>query len=163
MAAKTFTGALVGGTTQLAGLPSTPLSVLAKKFNLNDLLTLVEATAAERVCEANDVFQLFNIPANTFVLMGGVIPTVADGDTLTADLGDGTNVDGFVDGVDLNSTTALSTVKEDAYGSDTARGNLYVAADTIDLKIITVGAQVAGGHKAEFVVWVILAQIPTGF
>ena len=155
MAADTYDGALQGGTTQIQHLRNTR-GIWSKKFVLQDLLTLV---GAGTVAEANDVFQLLNIPANTHVFCAGIIPLVADGATLTADLGDGSNADGWVDGANLNSTTAIMTVKDDAYGPDNMPGKFYAAADTIDLKIITIGAQTS--HLSEFVVWVDMVQIPT--
>ena len=156
MAADTYDVA-DGGATKLQELRNT-LGIWSKKYKLQDLLTLA---GAGTVAEVNDVFQLLDLPARTFVLMGGIIPHVADGDTLTADLGDGGNIDGFVDGADLNSTTALSTVIADPYGGDTARGNLYASADTLDIKILTIGSQTS--HLAEFTVWAIMGQIPNAY
>lgn len=153
MAADTY-DCTIGDNT---GVPAygVDVKILRRKINLlDDLLT----PNSQTVAEANDVFQLFNIPAKSWVFCGGVIPLTADGDTLTADLGDGDNVDGFVDGVDLNSTTAVMTVVADAYGPDNAAGKYYASADTVDLKIITIGAQTT--HAAEFVVWIMVAKIP---
>lgn len=155
MAAATYDDALVGGTTDLMGLPI-QFGLWYKKYNLQDLVELCGQT----VVEANDVFQLLNIPANTFVLCAGVIPTTAEGAVLTADLGDGTTADGFVDGVNLNSTTALMTLAADGYGVTTQLGKFYTEADTLDLKIATTaGTQTS--HNAEFVVWAIMGKVPT--
>jgi len=146
-----------GGATKLMELRQTA-GVWFKKFNLQDLLT---EAGAGTVAEVDDYFELLNIPPRTTVLMGGVIPTIADGAVLTASLGDGAQVDGFANGVDLNTTTALATLVGDAYGFTAAQGKYYATADTLDLKIVTIGAQTS--HLAEFIVWGFMFQIPDSF
>ena len=146
-----------GGATKLMELRQTA-GVWFKKFNLQDLL---DEAGAGTVAEAADIFEVVNIPPRTTILMGGVIPIVADGAVLTADLGDAAQAAGFADGVDLNTTTALATLVGDAYGFNTAQGKYYADADTLDLKIVTIGAQTS--HLAEFIVWAIMFQVPDSF
>ena len=154
MAAATYDDILEGGTAILAGL-QTKFEVFSKSYKLADIM----AKIGETVGEASDVIELLNIPKNTFVMCAGIIPTVADGAVLTGDLGDATNPDGFVDGVDLNSTTPVMTLAADGFGVTTVLGKFYPAADTLDLTLATIGAQTS--HLAEFTVWAIMCQIPT--
>uniref|UniRef100_A0A6M3K581 Putative structural protein n=1 Tax=viral metagenome TaxID=1070528 RepID=A0A6M3K581_9ZZZZ len=127
-----------------------------KAYVVKESITLqTEATALTTAgyFAAGDILQVFDIPANTFVLAAGLIPTVAEGTTLTYDLGDGTTADGFVDGLSGNATTAAHSQVAEAYSCDAALGKVYTATDTLDLKIVTMGAQVS--HAAVVTVWMV--------
>jgi hypothetical protein len=59
--------------------------------------------------------------------------TTAEGGTLTVDVGDGDNPDGYLDGVNGNATAAYLTVAgTDAFEA----GKYYTAADTIDVTTV---------------------------
>ncbi len=85
-----------------------------------------------------DVLELFNVPANTLVMSVAYVVQTAEGGTLTFDLGDGSDVDGFVDGANGNSVgggaNSLALAEADpntvvGYSG----GKYYAAADTIDM------------------------------
>lgn len=84
----------------------------------------------------NDVFELISIPAGAFVLTVAAKVTTVEGGTCTFDIGDGATVDGYLDGVDGN--TSANTHSFNATTTETfGVGKLYTAADTIDLKLIS--------------------------
>ena len=143
-----------GGTTQLQELRNT-IGIWSKKINLNDLV--VEAGLTISV--ADDVFEVLNIPAQSIVLFGGVNPVTAEGDTLTISLGDGGSAAGYMAALDLEATTPAATVNDDGYGTDVSTGRYYASADTLDIKVLTIGAQTT--HLSEFIVWAAVVQVPT--
>jgi hypothetical protein len=90
---------------------------------------------------ANDVLQLFSV-ANCEVIHACINVTTAEGGTATADLGDGSDVDGFIDGADLDTVglTRMSLALTEATPNTVtgySSGKLYGATvDTIDLKVL---------------------------
>lgn len=152
MAAATYTMA-EGGATILQELRNT-VGVMSRKVVLADLLAEAGAGA---IVEVNDIFELLKVPPRTVVLSAGVIPLVADGSTLTASLGDGSEAAGWMAALNLNALTAAMTLNDDAYGTDYMIGKYYATADTIDMKFLSVGTQT---HIGEFVVWAMMVQIP---
>lgn len=153
MAAATYAMA-EGGATTLQVLRN-PVGLVSRKVVLADLLA---AAGAGTIVEVNDIFELLKIPPRTVVLCAGVTPLVADGSTLTASLGDGSEAAGWMATLNLNATTAAMTLNDDAYGTDYMMGKYYGSADTIDLKFLSVGTQT---HIGEFVVWAIMVQVPS--
>lgn len=102
---------------------------------------------------ANDIFNLVTVPAGAFVLSVAAKVTAVEGGTCTFDIGDGATVDGYLDGVDGNTSANVQSFTGDtteAFGS----GKLYTAADTVDLKLIT-------GTAANLVVAVSVTYIQT--
>ena len=84
----------------------------------------------------NDVAQIISIPAGAFVLTVACKVTTVEGGACTFDVGDGATVDGYLDGVDGNTSADVQSFTADtteAFGA----GKLYTAADTIDVKLIT--------------------------
>jgi hypothetical protein len=89
---------------------------------------------------AADVLQLIDVPANTNVLAVGYVVETAEGGTLTFDLGDGDDVDGYVDGADGNAAgggVSSLALTEGAPNTITgySNGKYYSAADTIDMVV----------------------------
>ena len=79
-----------------------------------------------------DVVEALKIPADCLITDVHVIVKTAEGGTLTFDVGDGADPNGFDDAVDGNATagSVTSSIKgTDAYGI----GRAYTANDTIDL------------------------------
>jgi hypothetical protein len=117
-------------------LPAGPAHKLAR---LQMKLDFTSATGTNR--DANDVLQLFNV-AFCEVIHACINVTVAEGGTATADLGDGSDVDGFIDGADLNAvglTRMVLALTEAAPNTITgySSGKLYGSTvDTIDLKVL---------------------------
>jgi hypothetical protein len=109
----------------------TPVKTISAIFHGPDA-TLLKGSAIA----LNDVFQLISIPAGAFVLSVAAKVTTVEGGTCTFDIGDGATVDGYLDGVDGNTsadTQSFTADTTEAFGA----GKLYTAADTIDMKLIT--------------------------
>lgn len=82
----------------------------------------------------SDVIQAFDIPANTMVLSAHCKVHKAEGASCTIDVGDGSDTDGFLNDVNLNSTsTSVVTMHDYGYGTDHMLGRFYSAADTVDI------------------------------
>lgn len=114
--------------------------------NLSPVITVTkDFDAAAAVVEngtailANDVFELINVPAGTFVHGVRVDVLTAEGGASTFDVGDGATADGYHDGLDANDAT-VNVYSFDTDGTMTeafGHGKYYAAADTIDLKCMT--------------------------
>lgn len=95
-------------------------------------ITTERAAAGLTALTAADVLEVIKVPANTLVTSVALNVTTAEGATLTVDIGDGDDVDGYIDGVNGNAAAAYLTVAgTDAYES----GKYYTAADTIDITL----------------------------
>ena len=93
-------------------------------------ITTERAAAGLTALAAADVLEVIKVPANTLVTHVALNVTTAEGGTLTVDVGDGDNPDGYLDGVNANATAAYLTVAgTDAFEA----GKFYTAADTIDI------------------------------
>lgn len=120
----------VGGTTKLASANAGKMTMLQK--------TLDFAVTSR---SSGDVLQLFDIPAGTLVSHIVVDVQTAEGATCTADIGlTGVDVDGFVDGVNLNSAAqscsapgALVEGTPNTWNPAYANGKFFATTDTIDL------------------------------
>jgi len=98
-------------------------------------ITTERAAAGLTALAAGDILEVIKVPANTLVTHVALNVITAEGGTLTVDVGDGDNPDGYLDGVNANATAAYLTVAgTDAFEA----GKFYTAADTID--IVTVNA-----------------------
>ena len=97
-------------------------------------ITTARADAGLTALTAADVLEVIRIPANTLVTHVALNVTKAEGGTLTIDVGDGDDPDGYHDGVNANTTAAYIT---DAGGAAAlAHGKFYTAADTIDVTTV---------------------------
>ncbi len=95
-------------------------------------ITTERAAAGLTALTSGDILEVIRVPANTLVTNVALNVTTAEGGTLTVDVGDGSNDDGYIDGVNANATAAYITVAgTDAY----EQGRFYTAADTIDVKL----------------------------
>ena len=93
-------------------------------------ITTERAAAGLTALAAADILEVIKVPANTLVTHVALNVTTAEGGTLTVDVGDGDNPDGYLDGVNANATAAYLTVAgTDAFEA----GKYYTAADTIDI------------------------------
>ncbi len=104
-------------------------------------ITTDRAAAGATALIANDVIEALSIPAKTMVLAVGLDVTTAEGGTLTIDVGDASDPDGFLDGVNGNTAAsyANSLVLAEAAPNTVvgySNGKYYSAADTIDIKTI---------------------------
>jgi hypothetical protein len=88
---------------------------------------------------SGDVYELFNLPAKTLVFRVGYDVTVAEGATATFDLGDGSDTDGYLNDISLNSvasgvmTLALTDASPGVTVTAYSGGKYYSSADTIDM------------------------------
>ena len=99
--------------------------------------------AGQTAVGAGDGIAALSIPAMTFVHSAGVNVLTAEGGTLTLDLGDADDPDGWLDGVDGNAIAAYAPTHVLTEGAPNViigygKGKLYTVADTLDL--ITVNA-----------------------
>lgn len=123
-------------------------------------IAAARSAAGATALTSGDVLEVLRIPAKTQVLAVGADVTKAEGGTLTLDVGDGVDPDGFLDGVNANtvagySSTTVTIVEgtpntiSPAFGF----GKYYHAADTID--VVTVNA----ADNAVVTIWAIVADI----
>ena len=98
---------------------------------------------------ANDVVQMLNIPAETLIINAGIEVLTASASGVTLDLGDGGDVDRYIDGLDSTSTGHGAQV---ATASNV--GHVYGSADTLDVKVL--GAQDTSG---KIRVWALMCDI----
>lgn len=117
------------------------------------------AAAGATALGNGDVLEVIRIPAKTQVLVVGLDVTVAEGGTLTIDVGDGADPNGYLDGVNANTLAGYSssqvTITEGAPNTlSPARpwGKYYGAADTID--VVTVNA----ADTAVMTVWALVVD-----
>lgn len=120
-----------------------PASDLPKVFIIENI---IDFAATNRT--ATDILQVLNIKAKSYVMLAGIDVLTVEDSTLTLDLGDGDNADGFLNGIDAEaaiaifdssqaytvSTTNANAVLEDSetlYGA--FGGKMYGADDTIDV------------------------------
>ena len=126
------------------GSAAIPYSGLNKMYLLSNTIdTSVAANA--------DVYQCLPIKANTLV-MNVLVKTVTPnnaGTSSAAEVGDGGDVDGFIDTVDMKAAAGVTT--KGAFLTDEAftktGGKVYTAADTVDLVFAVTGTNTAGSHK----------------
>jgi hypothetical protein len=122
-------------------------------------ITVARAAAGATALTAGDVLEVLRIPAKSQVLNVGIDVTTAEGGTLTIDVGDGADADGFLDGVNANTAAGYSsstvTLVEGAPNTLSPAfgfGKYYSAADTID--VTTVNA----ADAAVMRVWAIVVD-----
>jgi hypothetical protein len=96
-------------------------------------ITTARAAAGLTALGAADILEVIKVPAKTLVTHVALEVTTAEGGTLTLDVGDGDNPDGYLDGVNGNATAAyISVAGTDAF----EQGKYYTAADTIDVTTV---------------------------
>lgn len=143
------TGALPNAALHKVGVISVELDFAA--------ITTARAAAGATALGAADVIEVLPLPAKSYVLFAGVDVTTAEGGTLTLDLGDGSDPDGFLDGVDGNAVASYAsalTLAEGAPNTITgySEGKYYSAADTIDLTTVN------AADTAVVRVWAVVAD-----
>lgn len=96
------------------------------------------AAAGATALASGDVLEVMAVPAKTLVMAVGYDVTKAEGGTATFDLGDGSDTDGYLNDINLNSVAsgamslALATGTPNTVAGYSA-GKYYAAADTIDV------------------------------
>ena len=97
-------------------------------------ITTERAAAGLTALAATDVLEVIRVPANTLVTHVALNVTTAEGGTLTIDVGDGTDPDGYLDGV--NANTAAAYITDGGSAAALGHGKFYTAADTIDVTTV---------------------------
>ena len=87
------------------------------------------------------MLEVLQIPAKSYVLHVGLDVTTVEGGTLTIDVGDGADPDGYLDGVNANAAASYASalaLTEGAPNTITGltSGKYYSAADTIDVTTV---------------------------
>lgn len=140
--------------TKLPNYLTNPVKLISTEVDFADLL--VEKGSA---LAAADVFDVISIPAKCLVIAAGINPvTAANSTTLTVDLGDGTDVDRYVDGFDAKAATdgvPIMPTTGAAY-AQYAGPKYYPAADTIDIVLATLTGTLTTG---KIRVWAVVADI----
>jgi hypothetical protein len=137
-----------------AGVNSDSIAVLpASRDGMN--MRMVEAILdiskiTDYSCTNGDIFQLLEIPANTFVLFAGAeVLTAFDGSSPTVDI-DFAEGDDIIDGGDVSSAGFLAE-GTNGQANDTMTGaastftQFVTTTDTIDVKLIASSADVTTG------------------
>lgn len=121
----------------------TPYAGLNKVFTLFNTVDLTGGAIT-----AADVYQCLSVPDDTLVQQVTIEwLTPAVGTTLTVDVGDGTDPNGWdasVDGKSAANTWTTSAVGTDALAAAATLGTFYSAADSIDMTMTTATAITAG-------------------
>ena len=112
-----------------------------------DNIVAARLAAGATALAATDTLAVIPLQAKTYVIVGGVDITTASGVTSTIDIGDGTDVDGYIDGADC--TSVASAAKATGYTA----GKYYATADTIDVLFNT-----AIPNGAVIRVWALVAD-----
>jgi len=75
-------------------------------------ITTARSAAGLTALAAGDVLEVIKVPANTLVTSVVLNVTTAEGGTLTVDVGDGTDPDGYLDGVNANAAAATLLLRQ---------------------------------------------------
>ena len=105
-------------------------------------------------CTNGDIFQLLEIPANTFVIAAGAeVLTAFDGTSPTVDI-DFAAGDDIVDGGDVTSTGYLAAGSNGGANltSQATFTQLVTTTDTIDVKLIASSADVTAGKLRVYAI-----------
>ena len=139
------------------GMPYKAPGDVAFKININipDMIANqpLDETLPSTGFAANDVLQIFEVPAGFLLTHVGVRVTTAEGGACTADIGNASaaqthllaaDANGYMDTIDLNAVATATVLVADAHlGVDNYMGIVFVTAGTIDLTFITAATAVA--------------------
>lgn len=103
-------------------------------------IAAARSAAGAAALASGDVLEIMPVPAKSLVLRVGYDVTTAEGATATFDLGDGSDTDGYLNDISLNSVASGVMSLALAEGapntiSGYSNGKYYSAADTIDLVV----------------------------
>lgn len=125
-------------------------------------ITAARAAASATALANGDIIEAIPLPAKSLVMAVGLDVTTAEGGTLTIDVGDGTDPDGYLDGVNGNTVASYQSGNNLTVTAGTpnavvgtpyayALGKYYSAADTLDVVLVN-AADVAVVHLWALVV-----------
>jgi hypothetical protein len=103
-------------------------------------IAAARSAAGAAALASGDVIEAMPLPAKSFVLAVGYDVTTAEGASATFDLGDGSDADGYLNDISLNSVAsgAMALALAEAAPNTVAgysNGKYYAAADTIDVTL----------------------------
>ncbi len=103
-------------------------------------IAAARSAAGATALASGDVLEVIPVPAKSLVMRVGYDVTTAEGATATFDLGDGSDADGYLNDVDLNSVASGVMALALTEGtpntiSGYSNGKYYSAADTIDITL----------------------------
>ncbi len=103
-------------------------------------IAAARAAAGAAAIASGDVIEAIPLPAKSFVMRVGYDVTTAEGASATFDFGDGSDADGYLNDISLNSVAsgAMALTLAEAAPNTVAgytNGKYYSAADTIDVTI----------------------------
>jgi hypothetical protein len=137
----TYTDSL-GFNKGSAALRADGLTKVTRMEVVLDFAKIAAARSAAGVTAlaSGDVLEVIPVPAKTLVMRVGYDVTTAEGATATFDLGDGSDADGYLNDVDLNSVGSgvMSLALTEGTPNTIAgysNGKYYSAADTIDMTL----------------------------
>ena len=138
------------GANSIAAYPSD--TNFGKLRVLEATLDIAKLVAAGYTCANGDIFQLLEIPADSFVLVAGAeVVTVFNGTTPTVDI-DFAAGDDLVDGGDVATagwlaagTNGQGWTVPNAAGAASTFTQLVTTTDTIDVKLIAGSSDVTSG------------------
>ena len=115
-----------------------------------------QGSAVDVEFDAQETLAVCNVPANCFIDHVSCVTETAWTTSVTLDLGDGDDADGFLASAKVAPTTAVTTgilkssvrARAEAYGV----GKLYAAADTLD--VVIGGATPAVGKTRIFIFYI---------
>ena len=146
MTAKATTG------VSASSIASLQVTRPGSAMRMVDAILDVDAMTADGYsCTNGDIFQLLEIPANTFVLFAGAeVIKVFDGSSPTVDIDFAAGND-IVDGGDVTSTGILAEGTDGQSndvitGADSLFECFVTTTDTIDVKLIAASADVTVGR-----------------
>jgi hypothetical protein len=120
-------------------------------------ITAARAAAGATALASGDVLEVLPVPAKALVMAVGVEVVTGGTSGLTLDVGDGTDADGYLDGVSGAAAGSFATVPTVAGDPGAlvglSAGKYYTAEDTIDLVLV---GQVPGGLVCR--VWALVAN-----
>ncbi len=103
-------------------------------------IAAARSAAGATALASGDVLEVIPVPAKSLVMRVGYDVTTAEGATATFDLGDGSDADGYLNDISLNSVAsgAMALTLAEAAPNTVAgytNGKYYSAADTLDVTI----------------------------
>jgi hypothetical protein len=103
-------------------------------------IATARSAAGATALASGDVLEVIPVPAKSLVMRVGYDVTTAEGATATFDLGDGSDADGYLNDVDLNSVASGVMALALTEGTPNtiagySNGKYYSAADTIDITL----------------------------
>jgi hypothetical protein len=104
-------------------------------------ITAARSAAGATALASGDVLEAIPVPAKTLVMAVGVDVTTAGTASLTLDVGDATDPDGYHDGIAADAVGSFCTALALAEGTPNtivgySAGKYYSAADTLDVKLV---------------------------